>query len=66
MEPTPSPAANSTDSKPCTNRPIKCPVKSCNHFIWSYNIAAHYELLVHPGAEQPTLELGYHEKDMVT
>ena len=58
------PVARSTDTRPCTNRPINCPVKDCPHTIWSYSIEAHYEA-AHKGHEKPTLQLAYHEKEMV-
>ncbi|KAJ6459302.1 hypothetical protein C8R45DRAFT_942329 [Mycena sanguinolenta] len=41
--------AKSSGKKPCTNRPLLCPVSPCPDVIWKYNLKSHIQS-VHPGA----------------
>ncbi|KAJ6473873.1 hypothetical protein C8R45DRAFT_764682, partial [Mycena sanguinolenta] len=34
-------AAKSSPKKPCTNRPIVCPVSPCPDIVWKYNLEVH-------------------------
>ncbi|KAJ7190741.1 hypothetical protein GGX14DRAFT_339820, partial [Mycena pura] len=38
-----TPASKISQSKPCTNVPIKCPFPNCNAVHWKYNFRLHLE-----------------------
>jgi len=48
------PAEKSTKNKPCTNRPIECPINDCKTVLWSYNIEPHFHVN-HPGEHIPSM-----------
>ena len=53
----------STQSGPCTNRPIVCPV--CDVVHWSYNLEAHM-VTKHPEAEAVNCKIEQGEVKLVT
>ena len=50
-------------SRPCTNRPFKCP--KCDLYVWTYSLGKHLQLK-HAGADVPAEALlGTHEEEWV-